>query len=1053
MAGSVSTGPTARSARVAWRPGGMQQPLERKPPTAQPRAQRPAASRAATARCAAPPRFQDVTAAVGIDPIRLASGALGTTAGSAWLDWDADGHVDLLLGGDELPVQLHRSLGPPEYRFEDATLLAGLDQVTGVVAMDVAQVRGAPTLVLMVRGAPTEGGDRVQIWRLPEAGGAFERTGEWGFPAPFSATHGDLDGDGDQDVVISLANGCVPRHHPAPGLWLLENDFGLLRHSLEAPWPAPGCAAMAAVTDYDANRRPVVLVANDFGNLHTPCAVIRSDGMDASLPRLYGMGIAAGDFNGDLVTDYYLTSIREDALWVSGPTGRSRALLDGMDSRLGRGGVRAKMGAVFLDADNDGELDLYAAAGQVFTTPLFASGPLQESLFFRNRVDIAAEAGLATDSVDTTVAVADYDADGRLDLLVGAVSAWHLFRNVTEGAGHFLQLAIPDAPGTTARATCGGRTWHAEWVGGTSGVFPQPLLHFGLGDCAGPVDVVGRWPWAGETHLTGLAVDRRVPVTRTPTIRVEPAVVAPGDPVTVTYEGPGTDVRWDGTPLEGTPWRLVRPAPEATGDIRIQLTVDGVALGLRPRLRVAATDAVVARTDPTPLRRDRTGRVHLSSQRAGVLDVASAEGADLLKTKATGPGACTARVRPTAAVVTLRLRVDGAPFGEAVVLDAIPAVDAVRTRLSVTPEEAGLRVAVIPLDRYGSEARVHPDDVTLVRNGVPDESIRFDWSPEAGLSTVVPNGGVLTAVVEGVVLDAEVRTGDLIPDRPLDPERSRLFPLYGTAFADGQDIVTVLLRAVDPQDQHVELTRDLPVTADGLTPLDHASPLCSEAPDAPACPPGADGPRLRAWTVSQIDGVPFYVTRLRAGDRTGPAWVEVAGMRCEVTLLPPFHEAPDPARSVLRLETAPDRVVIEPRDARGHLLGSGVRVDLWTDPPLPAPLRYIGAGQYAVLGRVEQARATLDGTVALWSEGAAPAPGAPEAASGCATGGRMRGWGVLLAALVVPWLLRRRRRPADRVLRARIAQRGGPSEASASRFRSRRTPISIDASSRPRWAA
>ena len=80
----------------------------------------------------ATPQFENVTSRVGLEPVRFASGALPSTAASAWVDLDDDGDIDLLLGGDELGMQAWLNTGAPEWRFEDASAAFGVESINGV---------------------------------------------------------------------------------------------------------------------------------------------------------------------------------------------------------------------------------------------------------------------------------------------------------------------------------------------------------------------------------------------------------------------------------------------------------------------------------------------------------------------------------------------------------------------------------------------------------------------------------------------------------------------------------------------------------------------------------------------------------------------------------------------------------------------------------------------------------------------------------------------------------------------------------------------------------
>ena len=109
-------------------------------------------------------------------------------------------------------------------------------------------------------------------------------------------------------------------------------------------------------------------------------------------------------------------------------------------------------------------------------------------------------------------AFADFDNDGRIDLLTGG----KLYRNLSD-TGNWIALAlIGRAPNTAAIGACatlehdGGKRWVRQVEAGTgSGNQSDLRLHVGLGDCAGPIKIAIRWP-DGTTTRHESAPNRRL---------------------------------------------------------------------------------------------------------------------------------------------------------------------------------------------------------------------------------------------------------------------------------------------------------------------------------------------------------------------------------------------------------------------------------------------------------------------------------------------------------------------------------------------------------------
>jgi len=212
------------------------------------------------------------------------------------------------------------------------------------------------------------------------------------------------------------------------------------------------------------------------------------------------MGIASRDLTGDGRPDVVLTSMGDQLLMLSlGATGFRQAPYQtgttahrpfiGDDGRPSTG-----WHAEFGDVDNDGRADLFIAKGNVDQMPSNAMRDPNNLLVqaedgtFRETADAA---GLATTARSRGAALADFDRDGRLDVLVvNRRAAMELHRNVTSGTGHWLSIA-PRQAGPNRRAVgawveiAGHDGWRATQEitvgGGHAGGTALPL-HFGLGN-------------------------------------------------------------------------------------------------------------------------------------------------------------------------------------------------------------------------------------------------------------------------------------------------------------------------------------------------------------------------------------------------------------------------------------------------------------------------------------------------------------------------------------------------------------------------------------------
>ena len=113
-------------------------------------------------------------------------------------------------------------------------------------------------------------------------------------------------------------------------------------------------------------------------------------------------------------------------------------------------------GAAFLDADGDGDLDIYLLSGSTFGRP----DPQAHNRLYRNDgpspfVDVTPRSGLGDTSWSMGAAAADYDNDGDADVYVTNYGANRLFEN--DGAGRFSDVTAAAGVGDTLWGT--GAAW------------------------------------------------------------------------------------------------------------------------------------------------------------------------------------------------------------------------------------------------------------------------------------------------------------------------------------------------------------------------------------------------------------------------------------------------------------------------------------------------------------------------------------------------------------------------------------------------------------------
>ncbi len=454
-------------------------------------------------------RFTDVTAESGIE-------AVGYGMGVMTGDIDNDGWVDLYVTNVGAN-QMWRNNGPGgdgTVTFSDVTAETGTDDrrwsvpavffdydrdgwldlyVGNYVTFSVATHREC----LMQTGAQTYCGplsfpqvpDRLLRNRGPGAGGrvTFEEvTAASGLSAAWGAALGAVaaDFDGDRWIDLFVANDGV-----ANQLWVNQRD-GTFR-----------------------NRAVVAGVA-----------VNEQGGPEA------GMGVDAGDFDGDGDDDLFLAHLDRETNTVYVNDGSGHFVDDSIRTDLGMPSWDfTGFGTSWIDYDNDGWLDVLVVNGAITVLEALARAgdpyPLhQTNKLFRNLADgrfaeVTGQGGeaFARSEVSRGAAFGDVDNDGDTDVVV--VNNSGPVRLLINDAGqdrHWIGLRL--VGGTPERDMLGARVgitlpggrvlWRRCGTDGSYASAGDPRVLAGLGDATAVTEVRVRWPDGREETWSDLAVDR-----------------------------------------------------------------------------------------------------------------------------------------------------------------------------------------------------------------------------------------------------------------------------------------------------------------------------------------------------------------------------------------------------------------------------------------------------------------------------------------------------------------------------------------------------------------
>jgi hypothetical protein len=490
-------------------------------------------------------------------------------SGAAWLDYDNDGRMDLLivnggsmdrlrriLAGETLApepggVYLYHNLGGG--RFEDVTAKSGLANPywgTGANAADYNNDGYTDILITTIgRDLLFKNNGNGTFTDVSEAAGLSRRLA-WHTGSAF----GDFDGDGKLDLFIA---GYVDLHsmswnEPAPvcqnfgqhtfcGPIGLKGEHSVLYHNngnsaftdvsqKAGIASAPAAHGFTAVSgDFNGDGKPDIFVANDsdpnYLFLNQGDGTFKEAALDHGMAynaegrTQSNMGVAVGAYGpggGDRL-DVLTTVFSKDyfPLFRQGKSG----LFEEVAQAAGLEALTSNYlgwACGLADFDNRGAREFWTANGHVYPTDKDYFEPVAIFRSEGSKSTLAFSFPATPDQSYRGGAAADFDNDGKMDLLVLPISGSPvLLKNETANAGAWLGLTLHgsksnrDAIGASVTVeACGTKQYDAVRNGGSYLSRNDPRLHFGLGDC-GEVDrVTVDWPNGARQTLDQISVNR-----------------------------------------------------------------------------------------------------------------------------------------------------------------------------------------------------------------------------------------------------------------------------------------------------------------------------------------------------------------------------------------------------------------------------------------------------------------------------------------------------------------------------------------------------------------
>lgn len=471
------------------------------------------------------------------------------TGGAAAADYDNDGWVDLIVTRLDATDILYRNLG--DGTFVDVSSQAGLSKsmnTNGATWGDIDNDGDQDLYVTTIQDV-----SRRNFLYVNQGNGSFTEEAltrgadlsTQHLTNNFGSAFGDYDSDGYLDLFTvewnsdsGMGNSRLLRNLGAANPGAFEDVTLAAGVDTSIGNPVGKSFAFAPTfADMDRDGHTDLVIAGDFGQSRlfwnngdgtfTNGTELAGLGTDEN-----GMGSAVGDYDGDGDLDWFVSSIYESggacggALFCGwGATGNrlyrndgNRAFSDETDAAGVREGGWG-WGSVFLDYDNDGDLDLSHTngvdfpgepRGAVFINELTRFWENEEGVF----TEVATQVGVTDSASGKGMLAFDYDNDGDLDMFIVNNSGQpNLYRNDGGNDNDWLRVVAvgtqSNTDGVGAQVTVlpkesnpdeilyGEVLAGSHFLGQSEGV-----LHFGLADFIGTIDrITIQWPATGITQV------------------------------------------------------------------------------------------------------------------------------------------------------------------------------------------------------------------------------------------------------------------------------------------------------------------------------------------------------------------------------------------------------------------------------------------------------------------------------------------------------------------------------------------------------------------------
>jgi hypothetical protein len=505
-------------------------------------------------------RFVDHTEAAGIQHFfEVYEGMFG--GGVAVLDFNNDGFEDLYLTGGMQEDQLLENQKDGTFKnvFDQAGLTSALGFVTQGVA--TADFNRDGWMDLFITTITTKGEKKT----IPRAQNLIfinkkdrtfeEQSKSFGISKSESFSTGiaigDINLDGYPDVYVGnyftdydgglkeISDATIVNAGKTAKGYLYENKGGKKFEEVSKKYNLShrGFSFGGIFTDFDNDHDMDLIINNDFGYKAKPNYLLQNQFPEKKFSyveearkmdlRINAMGGATADLNADSYLDYFITNIRFNRFMIQDP--EKNIFIDQAEA-LGTQLFTISWGANFTDFDQDGDLDLFVANGDLNPNcvPMYNFYFENENSTFQEQ---SGEVGLKDYGVGRGSVVFDLENDGDMDLLVvsqkpvrpyGPASITRLYKNEL-AKGNALQVKLRgnastlSAFGSRIELYADSLYLNHEIDGGNTSHLSHNsrIAHFGLGKRTTVDSLRVTWPGGESQSLYQIPVNQKITVVET----------------------------------------------------------------------------------------------------------------------------------------------------------------------------------------------------------------------------------------------------------------------------------------------------------------------------------------------------------------------------------------------------------------------------------------------------------------------------------------------------------------------------------------------------------